>query len=71
MPEGRMGNAGCKRLQDTHLIFQTMTGTTFNFPNHDWYLKTTEQKFQAFNFQFILNTLKINYEKNTKILHHY
>jgi len=56
MPEGGLGNSGCKT-----------SGYTFNFPNHDWYLRTLEQKFQAFIFQFILNTLKINYEKNIKI----
>jgi hypothetical protein len=60
MPEGRTGN-----------WLQKASGFTFNFPNHDWYLKTTEQKFQAFIFQFILNTLKINYENNSKIWHHY
>lgn len=53
------------------LWLQKTSGYTFNFPNHDWYLKTIEQKFQAFIFQYILNTLKINNEKNTKIWHHY
>lgn len=53
------------------LWLQKTSGYIFNFPNHDQYFRTTEQKFQAFVFWFISNTLKINYEKNTKIWHHY
>jgi len=48
------------------LWLQKTSGYIFNFPNHDRYLRTTEQKFHAFIFQFILNTQKLIIKRTPK-----